>query len=443
MHLLVCEIVILGITYVKNLYFYISNFFNTHCRRRTLAISHPELLGDILGGSPPQPSGQQVRPPIIDEVPPPSAGALPQTTLEKTLRLLPPSKGVYLGAWNQDGVGRKLFEEMVGRRAPIIGGGYDTDCQDRGTEGTKPKIDIACREARFKNGYVSTYTIETYALNEDSDSTSPLPEKVTPQDIIDGKVDAELKEVARAIANFGKPILWLYHREPFLQFGGYGPDGTWPRPLCDRFPQQCNRTALFGTPQKPDGPERYIAVARHIHDLVESEIKRLGKESPIIWVMGALSTGELNYPGFYTEYYPGNVYVNWHAFNWYPMETEGASLNRYQSISKSPGWKEAMTLDPSKPVLILEFGVSSLLGDRNKWFQAFFNDIRTNPAMENLAGFIYWQEEQRYQQGSAIRTRIPKTTAEENAWKEEIQKYPQYWNSALRFTDFTRTRILR
>lgn len=356
-------------------------------------------------------------------------------TSKNVLKLSPPFKGVYLGTWNQDGVGRKLFENMVGRMAPLFGGGFDTDCKDGGTEGTMPKIDIACREARFNNGYLSTYGIETYVRGEDAEIISPIPQgKITPQDIIDGKVDAELQEIAKAIADSGKPILWLYHEEPYLQFGGYGEDGTFPLPLCDRTPG-CSLTEMFGDKSKKDGPERYIALARHIHNIVEGEIKRLGRESPIVWVMGALSTGELNYSGFYTEYYPGNNYVDWHAFNWYPMEKEGAKITQYESISQSPGWKEALVLDPGKPILIREFGVSSLQGDRSAWFQAFFNDVRANPAMKNLAGFIYWQEDIRYQQGEPIRTRIPLTVTEENVWKQEVKEYPDYWNSTLRFAE--------
>lgn len=379
-------------------------------------ITHPELRSDIFGGPHPQPI-DQVSPQIVKEV----------------FRLLPPQKGVYLGAWDQDGVGMEIFEKLIGRTAPLFGGRCN---QEGGAEGTRPTININCREEQFKKGYIHTYGIETYARKEDSKTISALPAGVvTPDDIIDGKIDTELKTIARSIANFGRPIFWLYHREPFLQFGGYGPDGTWPRPLCDKYPKQCNRTTIFGDKAKPDGPERYIASARHIHTVVESEIARLGSKSPIIWVMGALSEGERAYPGFYTEYFPGNQYVDWHAFNWYPLEKEGATIQRYESISQSPGWKEAVALDNKKPILIVEFGVSSLQGDRSGWFQSFFEDVRTNPAMKNLAGFIYWQEDVRYQQGESIRTRVPLTPAEERVWNEEVKAHPDYWNSILRFAE--------
>lgn len=283
---------------------------------------------------------------------------------------------------------------------------------------------------------MTNYSIEPYARKEDATTIQPVsPELITPQDIIAGKLDPELKAIARAIARYAKPIFWFYHNEPFLQFGGYGPDGTWPRPLCDRFPKQCDRARMFGNPKRPDGPERFIAFARHIHDVVEGEIRSAGKRSPIVWVMAALSMGEQNVPGFYSEYYPGNAYVDWHAFNWYPLEKDGASIGRYESISVSSGWKDAMALAPRKPVLIREFGVSSLEGDRSSWFEAFYKDVRTNSAMKNLAGFLYWQEGQRSQAGPSIRTRIPLAVDAETvrkAWQGELAAHPDYWHSDLR-----------
>lgn len=340
---------------------------------------------------------------------------------------VPRKRGVFLGAWNQDG-GRETFEDMIGRRAPLVGGGFDTDCQDGGREGTRPKIDIACREARSTKGYVSTFAVETVVRVEDANGVREIPpDAITPQGILDGVIDADLRTAARLIAAFDKPIFWLYHREPLLQFGGYGADGTWPRPLCERNPNKCGMTAMFGDPAVEDGPERYRVVARHLYDTVENEIRAQGKKSKIIWVMGALSSWELEQRGFYTAWYPGSSYVDWHAFNWYPLEIGAKSIRKYESLSLTTGWQEAMALDPEKQVLILEFGVSANKGDRSAWFKSFFEDVRTNSAMKDLRGLIYWQEHARNQGGELIQTRVPKTEAESMVWRTEIEAYPDFW----------------
>lgn len=354
--------------------------------------------------------------------------------------LVVPEVGIYLGAWNQDGKGRKLFEDLIGDKAPLWTPSFAGGCADEsGNEGTIPKINIKCREDLFAKGYATSYGIEAAAQNGEANSTIiDFTNKITPQDIIDGKVDAQLKEIAKQIAVSGKPIFWRYHREPFLQFGGYGPDGTWTLAMCDYHETRepfCNPKSMFGDINVLDGPERYIAMHKRIHDVVEGEIKQIGLQSTIIWVMGSVSEGERKIDGFYKSYYPGNDYVDWHSFNWYPDADNGCPQG-YNSISQDIGWKEAMELASDKPVLILEFGVPAVSDGCNRvpWFKSFFNDVHDNTEMKNLKGLIYWQESLDTNTGNYenLNTVLPQTNEEVEIWENEINENPQYWVSQLK-----------
>lgn len=353
--------------------------------------------------------------------------------------LVVPEVGIYLGAWNQDGKGREMFEDIIGDKAPLWTGAFSGGCQNEsGTEGTIPKINIKCREDLFAKGYVTTYGIETAVQKGEANSTIiNFANKITPQDIIDGKIDLQLKEIARQIAVSGMPIIWNYHREPSLQFGGYGQDGTWTIAMCDYHETRepfCNTKSMFGDINVLDGPERYIAMHRHIHDVVEGEIKNTGLKSPIIWVMGAVSEGERKIEGFYKGYYPGNDYVDWHSFNWYPNAELGCP-QIYKSISTDAGWKEAMELASDKPVMILEFGVSASLKDCNRvpWFKSFFDDLHNNPEMKKIKGMIYWQESLDTDTGNFknLNTILPQSAEESELWKNEIRQNPDFWLSSL------------
>lgn len=343
--------------------------------------------------------------------------------------LPPPGGGIYLGAYNYQNSGVSDFEAAVGKKVAIFPTGVGTSCRDGGTEGTLPRIDVACRERLWQQEYVSTYGIE--ALSRRGAFSN--------QDIIDGRIDVELRQVARAIADWGRPIFWFYHREPRIQFGGYGPKGDLPRGLCamepppgvpervrEPTPEQLGHRCNFdqyGDPRKLDGPERYVAVARRIHDVVEGEIRAMGKDSPITWVMGGIV--EHASPGFYTRHYPGESYVDWHAFDWYPWPPR-----EYVSLSASPGWREASRLAPDKPILLMELGVSHgegrrLEADRAAWFRAFFNDLRTNPAMRNLAALLYWQD-------TAAKARLSPSRPDARVWQEEIRAVPRFWHSQVK-----------
>jgi len=361
------------------------------------------------------------------------------------LKIIPPENGIYMGSWDW-GNGQKEFEQAIGKKAAFmcpknIKDKVSTTCVEGGTEGTKPKICIELHKACYSAGYAPIYGIE-YTSTE-----GPM----LPQSIIDRSVDSEIKEVAREIKKFKKPIFWVFQREPMNQpawgfdGGGYGKNGLNKRgeildETClgkdiEDCPELYNQyDSSFGTNCDTlgevmclDGPERYRDAARHIHDLVESECSDC-----VTWVAGAGNDFSEN---GYKKYYPGNEYIDWHAFDIY---FGYHPYTKYASLSFLKAWSEAIEL-ADKPILILELGVwpetiveeemgdlKSKPIDRKKWFEDFFEDIKTNPGMKNLKGFIYWQRD-----FLDVDLSIIEGDPAASAWKREIDENPGFWLSNI------------
>lgn len=305
-----------------------------------------------------------------------------------------PGHGVYIGTYDWFGVGLKNFEAAIGKKVAI---GLISDIKSIGGEGRLPFFDKAGHEKAYKMGYISVYGIEA----------SPDPESTfTPQDVINGKIDKHLSKIGSEIGKWGKPIFWVYPREPVSQpawgfdGGGYGPEGIETRYEVEK--RDGNLKTEYGDPNKLDGPERYIGMCRHIHDVVVSLAPN------ITWVAGAIAYRKA---GTYRIFYPGDAYADWHAIDVYNRHHDEVAKQFSFRDAIEPAYSDAMKINPNKPVMILEFGVSSKFGDRSAWFVDFFKQLKTN--YSKIGAFIYWQMDDFV---------LLPTSPSAKVWKEEMQK---------------------
>lgn len=259
----------------------------------------------------------------------------------------PPNDGCYLGVYNWAGTGVETFEQIIGRKV-AIGDPYPTS--GGGTENTWPSFNPAGHEQNWQAGYVTCIGIET-GLGAFTDP------KFIPQEVIDGKIDSFLIKMAQDIRDWGKPIFWMYPREPCCQpgfgydGGGYGPIGDLT--IEEALNQGYSDRAEYEDSTKLDGPERYVDMCQHIHDIMAPIA------SKITWVMGAIVARQ---NGAYTQWYPGDDYVDWHALDIYGG-VGGEEPTLYFSDIIEPDWSEALSINPNKPVIIVEFGVYKSGGD--------------------------------------------------------------------------------
>jgi hypothetical protein len=326
--------------------------------------------------------------PEAQPTPTPAQNSAPVVTGRQ--KIIAPSQGVYLGAYNFEGVGLENFEKAIGRKVALVG--YTPDIRNNGgQENARPAFDLAGNERWYQRGYITAYSLET--------GLGFANPKFTPQDIIAGRLDQELGQVAQDIAGWGRPIFWLYPREPAIQpfvppdrdgvfhGGGYGPQGLQTDVEVE---QSAGHAALYNNYLSPqgtscdtvgdvqclDGPERYKDMVRHIHNLVAPLAPN------VTWVMGAISRY-----GDYQLWYPGNDYVDWHAIDDYQVVGDPGEPGQ---LFFEPDFgrdikgriEAAMRLDATKPVMIVEIGVDVFEQgqagdkDRSQVFQKLFQSLK-------------------------------------------------------------------
>ena len=190
--------------------------------------------------------------------------------------------------------------------------------------------------------------------------------------MIDGAIDTYLVPMAGDIADWGRPIFWMYPREPCIQpgwgyDGGYGPEDDLTEEEAES--QGYSLDGEYGNPDELDGPERYRDMCRHIHDVIAPLAPN------ITWVMGAIVA---RFEGACTQWYPGDAYVDRHAIDVYAGYGDDLPEPRwiYFDETVEPDWSEAFSPAPDKPFMIVELGVAGRDRTARGGFNASSNWLR-------------------------------------------------------------------
>lgn len=184
------------------------------------------------------------------------------------------------------------------------------------------------------------------------------------QQILDGQWDAYLLQWANDLNALGYPVMLRFAHEmniPSYSWGGqyaFGPDGktfygSVPASACNSNPLK----GCYGDPNAYDGPERYIAAYRYVHDKVAPIATN------VIWVWNPnardYAPGDPSWNHF-PNYYPGDAYVDWtgvDGYNWGAQSGNGGVpfvWNTFDDIFK-PALTELTSLYPAKPQVIPEY----------------------------------------------------------------------------------------
>jgi len=200
----------------------------------------------------------------------------------------------------------------------------------------------------------------------------------TLQAIIDGQFDEDLRRWGRRARRFGSPLLVEYGTEC---------NGDW-FPWNGRW-HGGGRTKGFGDPDKPDGPERFVAAFRH---LVQT-IRGAGADN-ITWVfhLDVNDSPDVKWNRF-EQYYPGDDVVDWIGVSAYgpltPMRTECDSFREMMDRTS----RRLDRLAPGKPVVVVEFGCTagSPAAKPDEWAEAAFSALFSN-RWPRIIGFSWWSE---------------------------------------------------
>lgn len=211
-------------------------------------------------------------------------------------------------------------------------------------------------------------------------------------DILSGKWDAYIKQWASDIGKLPYSVFVRWGHEmniPSYSWAGqyaFGVDGK--SFYLDAQGGGCGLTACFGDPNVYDGPERYIAAYRHVHDLAAPLAHN------ILWVW---NPNNRDWPlavaapwNQYNNYYPGDAYVDWIALDGYNWGAESGNGNGFWASFNDLFGADLIDLaqrHPTKPQLITEFASVEDPLDANRkpaWILDAYHSARNYPLLRVL-----------------------------------------------------------
>lgn len=314
------------------------------------------------------------------------------------IKVLAPQRGIYQGAFQIPANPRQTqrFAQSVGHMPPILFSFHDMFAEDNNgktpdrTFDSKMEGDGALRPLELaayldQRGSVLSLAWAIYCC--DIENTRFWLGLKKPHDhfnrILAGQHDAFLRETARKIKAYGRPIMLTV--VPEFNWQGqflFGADG---REWAERTDHLCNQ---YGDPSWPDGPERVRDTFRHIIDLFRAE----GVNNVTWFMYGATDyMAEVEGQSRWLHpkyYYPGDAYIDWvgnsvyftpEGFTEKPVETQyfyKAAVPAYNA------WRSVT----NKPIYLPEFGISAFKSQNRApaWSQLFTQQLTQMPGVKAL-----------------------------------------------------------
>jgi len=198
------------------------------------------------------------------------------------------------------------------------------------------------------------------------------------QAIIEGKFDSDLHNWCASARNFGTPLLAEYGTE--INGEWFPWNGVW---------NGASETAGYGNPAKPDGPERFRDVYRHIIQTCQDE----GADN-ITWVfhINASDYPEEEWNAF-ENYYPGDRWIDWIGISNYGAQTPQDDYWEEFRDGMDAIYTRLEALTTEKPIFIAEFGATknNPLGDQAEWARSALTDL-SSFRWPRIIGFSWWNE---------------------------------------------------
>ncbi|HEX7522346.1 MAG TPA: glycosyl hydrolase [Acidimicrobiia bacterium] len=272
-----------------------------------VAVMAAAALGMVVGGAPAGARLGKRSPPTTTTTTtaPPNTTTVPVSS-RPTGKLVPPT-GALLGGFMSP-AGTVWSQSAVTAREALLGRKLDVDHRYYGWTTVFPTPNDAWD---VQNGRIPMITWQPFGTTLDA--------------INAGSSDDMIRSRARGVASFGKPIFLRWAHEM---------NGNW-------YPWDGYHN---NTPGLTDGPAKYVAAWRHIHDLFVAA----GATNAVwLWCPNRASFPTAAWNA-YQNYYPGNGYVDWVCIDGY---------NRFQT-----DWRSFSTLftpiyttyATTKPVMVGE-----------------------------------------------------------------------------------------
>ena len=225
--------------------------------------------------------------------------------------------------------------------------------------------------------------------------------------ILEGKHDAYIDMWANEAKAYGKP---------FLVSWGLEMNGDW-FPWSGVF--HGAGTPIPGTnPVRYEGPENFKKAYRYVVDRV-----RARGVTNIEWVFHANNASAPHKPLWNTiaSYYPGARYVDWLAISAYGKQFPDEDWVQFGE-SIQPYYTRLANVDPTKPILIAEWGVGHFPKSGSQ--EAYVTDALTKfidpTRFPRLKGAIFWHERWQNPDGSYSNLRVNASDDTLEAYRKSI-----------------------
>ncbi len=205
------------------------------------------------------------------------------------------------------------------------------------------------------------------------------PDRFSLRNIIAGEHDAYIDRWADGAKEHGSPIMVSFCNEM---------NGAW-------FPwsgmHYGGGKVIPGTnPPRYEGPELFKQAWRHVVDRV-----RARGASNVIWVFHTMDYSMPNDVwNMAAQYFPGSDYVDWMGFSLYGNQF--VSDHEWAPFFDLFDWPytELARLDPSKPIMLCEWGVGDFpkVGNKAAWLGDGFRIMADEKRYPRIKAAVYWHE---------------------------------------------------
>ena len=367
--------------------------------------------------------------------------ALPRVRALPIEQLRVPQQGAYTGAYCDFGDGEdhvtleaiENFEELTGKPLAIVAFG---SFWERGAFPTE-SVNLVRAHSAIPLLYWSPWDAPF--------DQKRGPDRFSLTEILSGKWDSYIDrwadEAAKVPGQFFVSFAcemngtwfpwsgWFYGKGPRDPVKGKQPGAKLARELkaAGLFDEHAD-AEWFGAgdikdPSTWQGPETYKKAWRYVVDRV-----RARGANNILWVYQPNNYSDP--PGFMTwnqlaAYYPGADYVDWLALSVYGKQTNGKEDDKWCTFKPLMEWpyRELCALDPSKPMMLAEWGVmeSRIPGeDKGKWIAEALREMSNAAKYPRLKAAIFWHERWQNNDNSYSNLRVNSSRGSLNAYREGV-----------------------
>lgn len=164
------------------------------------------------------------------------------------------------------------------------------------------------------------------------------------------------------------------------------------------------------------GPEKYKQAYRYVVDRV-----RARGATNILWVFHVNNYSYPNTPwNLAAAYYPGPAYVDWLGMSLYGKQYANEDWDPFKPLLEWP-YQELCKLDPSKPIMLAEWGVAEPhgVGDKGEWFKDGLQTMETDQ-YPRLKAAVIWHERWENADGTFSNMRVNSSKGALKGYREGV-----------------------